>query len=88
MKVTHKIKLRREFCDAVYDGRKTFEIRNNDRGYQTGDYIKFIPVEDGNKPVHYISHPLSEKTFIITYVLSGWSIPQDYVVFAIKDVSE
>ena len=29
--MTYKIKLRIDFCDAVLDGRKTFEIRENDR---------------------------------------------------------
>lgn len=28
---THEIKLRLEFCDAVLNGEKTFEIRKNDR---------------------------------------------------------
>ena len=29
--MTHKIKLRIDFCDAVLDGRKTFEIREKIR---------------------------------------------------------
>ena len=33
---THNIKLSYLFADAVYEGLKTFEIRENDRGYQAG----------------------------------------------------
>ena len=83
--MTHQIKLNEEFCDAVLDGRKTFEVRKNDRGYQTGDYIKFIPVY-GQLGVEF-SHPVQKKTYEITYILSGWGIPQDYVVFSIKEVT-
>lgn len=33
MKV-HELKIRGDFADAVLEGRKTFEIRENDRGFQ------------------------------------------------------
>ena len=83
----HEIKLREEFCDAVYEGRKTFEIRKNDRGYQTGDYVRFIPIS-GDYFQQPIQHPLKDKTYEITYILSGWGIPEGYVVFSIKEVKE
>ena len=78
----HELKLNERFCDAVYEGRKTFEVRNNDRAFQTGDLVKFIPVWDNG---HEKSHPVKNKTYEITYILSGWHIEQDYVVFAIKE---
>lgn len=60
----HNLKILNDFADAVAMGDKTFEIRENDRGYQKGDYIKFLAIE---KTVHriiivsminYISLPL------------------------------
>lgn len=81
----HKIKLNEKFCDAVLEKRKTFEIRKNDRGYQTGDYIQFIPIED-DCTLRCIEHPLKDKTYEITYMLNGWGLPSDYVVFSIKEV--
>ena len=81
----HHIKIQKEFADAVISGEKTFEIRMNDRGYQKGDLIRF-QVVDG-----YISstfHPLNEKVFEITYVLSGWGLSEGYVVFSIKEKSD
>ena len=58
--ITHELKLHLNFCDAVYNGRKTFEIRRNDRGFQTGDHIKFIPFVSGEKDREkmYPDHPI------------------------------
>ena len=76
----HEIKPQKEFADAVLNGEKCFEVRYNDRGYQKGDKVKFKVMN--NSISHY--HPLNEQTFEITYVLNGWGIKEDYVVFGIK----
>ena len=80
----HKIKLNEEFCDSVFCGEKNFEIRKNDRGYQKGDIIKFIPIT--NMGLKFF-HPIGDTSYEITYVLSGWGIKEEYVVFGIKEVS-
>lgn len=36
---THDLKLNDKYFNAVKNGIKTFEIRNNDRGYQVGDIL-------------------------------------------------
>ena len=79
---THELKLKIDFCDAVLSGEKTFEIRENDRGFQKGDKIKFIPVDKYLIPTF---HDLEGKEFEITYVLSGWGLDENYVVLAIKE---
>ena len=80
----HKIDLSEEFADAVLSGDKSFEVRDNDRGYQKGDLIRFNVVD---KYYHEsINHPLIRETYLITYVLSGWGIKEGYVVFGIKNV--
>lgn len=81
---THTIKLSHEFQEAVLSGDKTFEVRRNDRGYQKGDLVQFRVVD--NAGIEMLRAPLSEVTFVITYVLSGWHIEQDYVVFGIRRV--
>lgn len=81
---THKLKLEIDFCEAVLNGTKTFEIRKNDRGYQKGDHIKFLPIDNGVMTVHNIS----KKEYEITYVLSGWGLKEGYVVLAIREVKE
>ena len=81
----HRIKLLETFADAVLDGRKNFEVRENDRGYQRGDLVEFLVV---NKLGNRVNHPLNSKLFEITYVLSGWGIKDGYVVFGISRTSD
>ena len=83
--MTHEIKLMLDFCDAVMEGRKTFEVRQNDRGYQTGDYVKFIPVMKDGEAVRETAHPVMKRTYRITYVLNGWGLKDGYVAFAIAE---
>lgn len=85
----HKIKIRQEFIEPIINNEKTFEIRKNDRCYEKGDKIKFIPVDvSGNKlfgPTPYVA-AIRNATYEITYVLSGWGLQDDYVAFGIKEV--
>lgn len=86
--MTHKIKLDINFCDAVLSGDKNFEIRRNDRGYQKGDLIQFVPWK-GLSVGYSVPHELAHKTYAITYVLSGYSgIKDGYCVFGIKEVTD
>ena len=77
----HEIKIQKQFADAVLDGKKTFEVRKNDRGYQKGDQVVFR-VMDGELLIE--NHALNRRTFDITYVLNGWGFKENYVVFGIK----
>lgn len=88
---THDLKLSIEFCDAVLSGEKTFEVRKNDRGFQTGDLIRFIPTDgtfcrssDGTVKEH-AKHEISGHTYKITYILNGWGIKNGYVVMGIRE---
>lgn len=84
--MTHEIKIQNEFAQAVYLGEKTFEVRNNDRGYQKGDLIKF-KVMDGY--FNNSTHPLNDMTFEITYVLGSFvGLAPNYVAFGIREVEE
>jgi len=85
--MTHKIKIRESFADAVNRGDKTFEVRKNDRGYQKGDIVQFVVLYDSDG-CEMISHPLIGKEYEITYVLSGWGIEDGYCVFGIKPIAE
>lgn len=77
----HELKLSHEFVDAVLDGSKSFEVRNNDRGFQKGEFIVFKVVGKRKE-----TEPIEKKLFRITYVLSGWHIEPGYVVLGLKAV--
>lgn len=48
-KVTHQIKLKAEFFDDAVAGRKSFELRKNDRNYKEGDMLEMEEIKDGKK---------------------------------------
>lgn len=37
--MVHELKCDREYFEAVWSGRKRFEVRHDDRGYQEGDEL-------------------------------------------------
>ena len=79
--MTHEIKIVKSYADAIVDGRKKFEVRLNDRGYNAGDKVKFLVREDG---FENYDHPLYECIYDITYVHSGLGMKENYVVFGIE----
>lgn len=79
-----KLKFLEGFAEAVTNREKTFEVRENDRGYQKGDLIHFKVISKYGHEIH--GHSLSEMVFEITYVLSGYGIKDGWVVFGIKEV--
>ena len=87
---THRLKIMEQFADAIVDGRKTFEVRENDRGFQPGDRVVFYDVgfnAVGGSVVFGKEHPVQCMEFEITYVLSGWWIERGYVAFSFKEVA-
>lgn len=80
----YTLKLDMNFCDDVLSGRKNFEIRYNDRGYQAGDTVSFIPYNGMFRSYHEVE----DKKYQITYVLNGWGLKNNYVVFGIKPYRE
>lgn len=83
----HELKIEKQFADAVLDGRKTFEVRRNDRGFNAGDLVRFEVVEQGAAFVLRCgNHPLNGEVYRIGYVLSGWGLEDGYVAFSIAPV--
>jgi ASC-1-like (ASCH) protein len=44
----HKLKILPQYFNPIIEGRKTFEIRENDRGYQAGDTVELCEWDDIN----------------------------------------
>lgn len=80
MSKIHEVKTNPEFFEEVFMGRKTFEIRLNDRDYKVNDYLEqreFCP-ENG-----YTGRKLTRR---ITYIFKGGSygLSEKYVVMSIQ----
>ena len=80
----HNLKILSDYADAIVAGDKTFEIRENDRGFQKGDFIKFR-VTDKTGISHNYLHPINNKLYEITFVLSEWGVKNGFVALAIKE---
>ncbi len=81
----HELRLDEKYCDDVYYGNKTFEIRLNDRNFKFGDFIHFSPI---NSDGLLLYHPLSNFYYVITYVLSDFcGLAEKYVALGISKVS-
>lgn len=79
----HHIKIERAHYDNVLSGRKTFEIRRNDRGYQAGDVVVLHPL--GEHGLYDEKSPNLEAT--IGYV-TQYEQKENYVVFSLLNVKE
>ena len=96
----HELKILHKYLVDVDLGKKTFELRKNDRDYQVGDLIRFIDIREDdstdNKNIYknQIEPNIDEDTlYRITYVLKGtekYGLNKDYCILAIKklDIKE
>lgn len=81
-KQTHVLKTWTGYWQAIFSGEKTFEVRENDRGYQVGDVLQLVEYD-----------PMTKKTGgvifkEVSYMLSDTSFPglkPGYVVMGLKD---
>lgn len=80
--MNHQLKIHQCYLIHILEGKKTFEVRLNDRDFQTGDTLTFLPLADDAYDV-YQAHP-SIPRFVINYVLSNFGgLQPGYVVLAI-----
>ena len=95
----HQIKLMDRFVRPVLDGRKRFEVRKDDRHYETGDRVRFIPVDPYGTGASRMDAVLDyctlteavelyRRTYRITYVLHGWGIREGYCVFGFEEATD
>lgn len=84
----HELKILKDFADAVYSGDKTFELRENDRGFQKGDHIIFTALDSISEFTSniMIDHAINYCEYEITYVLNNWGLKEGYVALAIKRI--
>ena len=83
---THTLKIQKQYADAVLNGTKTFEIRNNDRNFKVGDKIVFeVLASEGYDVRAAARHPLNGAFYRIGYILDDFEgLAQRYVALAIS----
>ncbi len=82
----HELKILSSFVRPILDGDKTFEIRENERGFQKGDRVQFKVVpDDWTRKNSSIVNEFEHKVFEITYVINGWGLENGFVVFGIRE---
>lgn len=80
----HELKISQCYLIHILEGKKPFEVRKNDRDFQAGDQIRFLPIESEDYNVYeHTQAPI--PLFSIEYILSGFvGLQEGYVVLTIK----
>ena len=76
----HELKTWKEYFEEVFMGRKTFEVRKNDRNFQKGDIL--ILKEWDNENQEYTGRQMARG---ISYILNGgqFGVENGFVVIAL-----
>ena len=84
MSVQHNIKIKQVHLLRILSGQKTFDVRLNDRNYQVGDRVKFLPLDDENYNVYERAKADRRFNYTVTYVQYGYGLQDGYVVLGIE----
>lgn len=78
----HELKILRPYFLAIYTGRKHFELRKNDRGYEVGHVLK---LHEWDNEKGYSGHTINAE---ITYIISeGFGLQPGFVCMSIRVIS-
>ncbi|MGG1362679.1 RNA-binding protein [Bacillus amyloliquefaciens] len=80
MSVRHHLKILPEYFEALKDGRKTFEIRHDDRGFKERDTLSLNEWQDG-----YTGRSIEVD---VTYITNFQQQPGNVVLGIKKKVGE
>lgn len=84
MKVHENLKVLQPYFNDVKSGRKTFELRYNDRDYQTGDVLNLC---EWSLETGYTGEEINKT---ISYVLEGgiFGLQVDHCILGLEPVEE
>lgn len=86
----HELKTIDRYFDAIASGEKTFEVRRNDRAFQTGDILVLQRVASRGPGSWSYDHSAKAIRKRITYLLQGgqFGIEPGFCVLGLGDVRE
>ncbi len=81
--MSHELKIWPQYYEAVKNGSKTFEVRENDRAYQKGDTVRLRNYD----PKHNFF--LNEELYPVLEFKIGYVLPidADRVVFSLLPIT-
>lgn len=84
-KVTHRLKCWPPYFEAIASGKKNFEVRRDDRGYQRGDVLILEEYDPKGSVIESCKFTGREERRTITWVLTGgqFGVEPGYVVLAL-----
>lgn len=80
----HDLKIKYEYFIDILSGRKTFELRKNDRTYKVGDFISFKIVDN---PENCSDLKYVNRFYKIIYILKDvpeYGLDKDYCILGIQ----
>lgn len=82
----HVLKVDFKYANAILNGKKSFEVRKNDRNFMVGDEIVFkVLIDKDSYAGARAVHPLNGIVYRIDYVLNNFEgLAQKYVAFSIS----
>ena len=82
----HHLKIKQAYLYHILEGRKTFEVRKNDRDFQVGDIITFLPlISDDYNVYEYVD---VVPKYEIIYIHHGLGMQEGYVCMSIQRINE
>lgn len=85
MRMRHELKTWPEAFDAVAGGRKTWEIRLDDRGFKLGDTVVLCRYDPDLRGGQYTGERCQKR---VGFMLRGpdFGIPSGFVIFTLEPI--
>lgn len=80
----HHLKIKPEYLEAVASGKKTFELRRDDRGFKVGDILMLIKLDDKGNETDQVTRVR------VTYILKDcpqYGLKEGYAILGIAEES-
>lgn len=82
----HVLKIKNEYLVEIFCGRKTFELRRDDRDYKVGDLIHFVDINgDEVDTKEFNKGNLYEITYILRNV-PEYGLQDGFAILSINQV--
>lgn len=81
----HKLKIKYEYFVDIQLGRKTFELRKNDRDFKVRDLIHFV--DENGEEIERFDYNVCEITYILKDV-PEYGLKKDYCILSIRNLNK